>query len=112
MHFFINEMKYRHLGGYPPYRYLCSLLLHGENELELQQSANQLKQVLIPMCGNVRLLGPVTIGKQKNEYRIRMLLKSKSEDDLMTIAQNALTYHLTKRLKGTLDIDMNPYYID
>ena len=112
MHFFINEMKYRHLGGYPPYRYLCSLLLHGENELELQQSANQLKQVLIPMCGNVRLLGPVTIGKQKNEYRIRMLLKSKSEDDLMTIAQNALTYHLTKRLKGSLDIDMNPYYID
>lgn len=112
LHFFVNEMKYRHLGGYPPYRYLCSLLLHGEDEQEIQGTSEQLKNFLMDRCGNVKLLGPITLGKQKNEYRSRILLKSKNEDDLMTIAQNALEYKTQKRLKGSLEIDLNPYMID
>ena len=112
LHFFINEMKYRHLGGYPPYRYLCSLLLRGGSEAELQIEAQKMKSMLVEYSGNVRILGPVELGKQKNEYRIRILLKSKSENDLMVVAQNARAYHLNHKLKGTLDIDMNPYIID
>ena len=71
-----------------------------------------MKSMLVEYSGNVRILGPVELGKQKNEYRIRILLKSKSENDLMVVAQNARAYHLNHKLKGTLDIDMNPYIID
>ena len=112
LHFFVNEMKYRHLGGYPPYRYLCSLLLHGTNENLLEQEGNELKMILQEICGNVKILGPVSLGKQKNEYRIRILLKSKNEDDMIIVAKNALSYSMQKRFKSTLDIDVNPYMME
>lgn len=112
MHFFVNEMKYRHFGGYPPYRYLCSLLLHGEQVDDLMQQAQALKDFLEPYCGGVRMLGPVALGKQRNEYRVRILLKSKDEEALITVAHNAYLYKLQKHMKASLEIDLNPYMID
>lgn len=108
--FFKNEMQYRHLAGYPPYMYLCSLTFICKDEKLAYDEAlnimNHLKEEEFKVLGVSELL------KIRDEKRYRIVVKSKSQDNLQRVIYDVYQKHRLSRSKVKLHIDMNPLTMD
>lgn len=111
LRFFKQEMQYRHLAGYPPYAYLASMVfLHKEEDMAMacaQKAKAQLQGIK-----EVKILGPSSLLKQKDEYRIRILLKGKDQLYLNELVWMIYKTHLRQKSKVRMEIDLQPLMLD
>ena len=101
--FFKQEMKYRHLGMYPPYVYLCTLVFTHFDINEAYKQANEAKAYF----QSIRVLGPIEIRMQQKKRRVRLILKSKDDKLLHTLVKNYLD--TTKQI---VDVNMHPVMME
>lgn len=105
--FFKNEMKFRHMGEYPPYSYFISLTTYAPSEKKAEDIAIWLKNNL---KGNFKTIGVVKLLKIKDQYRYRVLLKGKDLNEMRTVIRNLLDSGDNKKMN--IHIDVNPMVID
>jgi len=107
--FFKKEMQFRKTLGYPPYYYLTTLLVSGQNYEEIKTISFQIATFLKKKLTSSIILGPTapSISKVNNIYRFQIIIKYKKEEQLYSV----LTYldkHYQKNNKVRLDIDFYP----
>lgn len=107
--FFQQEMKYRHLAGYPPYKYLASMVFHHKEEEVALQDASLAKEE-IPE--EIRILGPTSLTKIKDEYRVRIILKGKQPLELNRMMNLIYRKHKQAKRSSRMDIDLQPLLLD
>ena len=107
MTFFSQEMKYRHLAGYPPYTYLTSMVFSHKKQEEVLSSITSAMQ-LVKTNEHYKVLGPVELTKIKDEYRTRILLKGKDQTLLNHLVKRIYDQWLNKKQKARLEIDLSP----
>ncbi len=105
--FFKNEMKFRHMGDYPPYSYFISLTAYAPNEKKAEEIAIWLKNNL---KGNFKTIGVVKLLKIKDQYRYRILLKGKDLNEMRNAIRSLLDTGDHKKMN--IHIDVNPMVID
>lgn len=107
--FFQMEMKYRHLAGYPPYKYLASLVFAYKSEEQVELDATYARQLL---SSDVRVLGPTALTKLKDEYRMRIIIKSKDPVALNQMINNVYRTYRSEKCKSRMEIDLQPMLLD
>lgn len=108
--FFIKEMQYRHLAGYPPYRYLGSLLLSGK---ERNQVLSEMEALLADLQqSGIIILGPIELLRKMDLYRWRIILKGKDEQQISNLLYHAYQKQIEKKGKAKVEIDINPLILD
>lgn len=109
--FFAREMQYRHLAGYPPYAYLASMVFrHKREEAARECAAATIQQLAQPV--GIRILGPGSLGKSKDEYRVRVLLKGKDPAQLNELVWQIYRHHLAQYNQVELDVDLQPLMLE
>ena len=108
--FYKQEMQYRLLRKYPPYRYITSLLLSSKNREVLEKKTYEIKMMLeSEKINDFIVLGPAEpyLYKLNDQYRLRLLLKYK---DYKTVTN--ILHKVKEKMRGTsnvnLTIDVNP----
>ena len=101
--FFLSEMKYRHLGSYPPYVYMASIVYMDANSSKAYSIATLEKNILSPL----RVLGPIEISQRRQKTRYRLVVKAKSEEELNKKLWEVVQYH--QLMKSNVNIDINVY---
>lgn len=101
--FFHQEMRYRHLGMYPPYVFLCSLIFTHYDYNVAYQQAMQAKMFF----QDIKVLGPVEIRMQQKKHRARLILKSKDDVLLHKLVKNYM-----KQTKYVVDVNMHPVMME
>ncbi len=101
--FFKAELAYRKLGQNPPYSYLIYVTLNHKDNDTAQNEAFALFEKL--SAQEVEVLGPSDLGKIKDSYRYRLIVKGKDLDRLRT-AVSLVIYD--KTLKSEVNADVNP----
>lgn len=109
--FFKQEMKYRHLGGYPPYRYLVSFVISHKEEQQVQQAMQYMMRI-VDKKSDCKVLGPAMLLKLKDLYRMRVIIKGKNQQLLQLYAKDVYLQHISLKLKAKLDIDVNPMMLE
>lgn len=100
--FFKLEMNYRHLANYPPYVYLAYITLYHQDEVVVDEDAKYLESLL-----DLDYLGPTSIYKIHNQYRQRIVFKSKNNDELH-LKLNRIYYKFKEsRRKSKIEINFN-----
>lgn len=105
--FFLKEMKYRHLAGYPPYTYLASMVFHHKQKNVVEDSVANAMRCLQGKSG-FKVLGPAALHKIKDEERIRIILKGKDQQQLSRMVKQVYDQHLASKKKAKLEIDLSP----
>lgn len=112
--FFKEEMEYRRLGKYPPYFYMIYLNMQHHNLKTVLTESKHIHDILVQhLSPKAYVLGPAPspIARINNQHRFQILIKFKSEPELLK-ALNYLDdrYHeLFVKDKFSLHIDINPY---
>lgn len=112
--FFKEEMEYRRLGKYPPYFYMIYLNMQHNNLKTVLTESKHIHDILVQhLSPKAYVLGPAPspIARINNQHRFQILIKFKSEPELLK-ALNYLDdrYHeLFVKDKFSLHIDINPY---
>ena len=101
--FFNQEMRYRHLGMYPPYVYLCTLVFTHFDLKEAYKMANAAKEYF----SSLRVLGPIEIRMQQKKHRVRLILKSKDDKLLHKLVRDYLD-----ETKQIVDVNMHPIMME
>lgn len=104
--FFKHEMQYRHLADYPPYTYLCNLIVIGKDSKQAEEEAYKICEWLKQY--SFKVLGVSELGKQSDEYRFRCCVKSKSLDQLQQAIYELYQIKRQSLKQLRLNIDMNP----
>lgn len=111
--FYKQEMQFRKVGKYPPYFYLVNLVFSQEDMKKVLLESRHIHEVLLQhLTPGSFVLGPApcAIGRINNQYRFQIIIKFKSEPELL----KALTYlddHYYEKFvkdKFSLSIDINP----
>lgn len=105
--FFNYEMRYRHMGNYPPYSYLIELIFSHRDQERLFEICGQFQTTLL-METSIVTLGPALMRKVSQIERMRIVVKGKNLDEMRTIVSHVYDqYH--KKLKGvSVSMNVNP----
>lgn len=79
--FFQQEMNYRHQGKYPPYMFLCEIVLSHKNSDQLNQLARQI--AYSSRINELITLGPAPLRKLSQMNRVRIVIKHKNLEQLL-----------------------------
>lgn len=109
--FFNQEMNYRHLAQYPPFAYLASMVFIHREEAKAMEDAMKYK-ALLKLEKDVKILGPSTLLKIKDESRIRILLKGKDQQLLNVLVWKIYKLHIQEKRKSRMEIDLQPIHLD
>jgi len=108
--FYKEEMQYRLLRKYPPYRYITSLMLSSKNREYLEKQAYEIKNKLLDKkLLDLVVLGPAEpyLAKLNDQYRLRLILKYKDSEKVINIL-----HEIKEMMRGipriNLTIDVNP----
>ena len=107
--FYDKEMEIRKKLKYPPYYYLCNIRISGKDNNLLVNEANKIKRSLERNLNNTIILGPssASIFRMNNTYRYNILLKYKSDKELISILEKIIEhYKINNKVK--IDVDFNP----
>lgn len=102
--FFKKEMLYRHLGKYPPYVYLCTVIYMHKEETKAMQIAQDAKDHLSDLI----VLGPISISMRQQKARVRLVVKGKDRSVLNQRIWDLVQYHLSKKTTVKQEINMYP----
>lgn len=107
--FYNEEMKIRLSNKYPPYFYLSYLIIKSKDYEYLSNEVNRICNLLKSKLPNFDILGPsvCTPFKINNTCRFGILIKYKSEDNLLTVLRNLID-HYKSNSKIRIEVDFNP----
>lgn len=108
--FYNEEMNYRKIRKYPPYRYIVSLLFTGKNIDKLSLCAEDIKKRILDYnINNLEVLGPAApfINKINNIYRLRLLVKFKNRDISLEVIRKIKDY-IKKNSSIKMEINVDP----
>ena len=107
--FYNKEMEVRRALKYPPYYYICNIKVSGNDSKLILNEALKIKRSLERNLKNVIILGPSTssIFKVNNIYRYNIILKYKSEKEIVEILEK-IVEHYKINVKVSVDVDFNP----
>lgn len=111
VNFYKQEMEYRKLRKYPPYRYLVSLTFLGRNLDEIEVCAQYIKKVIKSYnYDDFVVLGPAQpyIPKIMNKYRMRIMVKYKDKEKMYEILSE-LKDIMQDYKKIEMHVDTSPY---
>lgn len=108
--FFVREMNYRHLGNYPPYVYMASLVFIDENSGRAWQMAEDLRKRLAEQ--NVLVYGPLELSMRLKRSRIRLLIKDRDPERLKALLWSIAREHHKKNRQAKLEINLNPVILE
>ena len=106
--FFNQEMQFRHLGDYPPYSFLCTLIYMHADQEKLMSIALKEKSFLSPL----KTLGPVMISMRQAKKRVRLVVKAKNQEVLNKKIWDLVRYHQSLKTNVSLDINMYPLALE
>ena len=115
--FFEHEVEFRRLLGYPPFRGLVQILVHGKDAERCRRISAQVADELKASAarrgetGRVRVLGPAAapIEKLRGEYRFQVLLKTVAGVERSPILQDAFARLGQRRVPlKCLHVDVDP----
>ena len=108
--FYNEEMNYRKVRKYPPYRYLVSLLFSGKDIDRLSLFAEEIKQKILDYnIKDLEVLGPAApfINKINNTYRLRLLVKFKNRELSLEVIRKIKDY-MKKNSSIKMEINVDP----
>lgn len=108
--FFKREMAYRHLGAYPPYTYLATIIFTHADSMTCYLRAEQARDWLADHQAMV--LGPLEITMRKKKIRNRLLVKSKNLDELRALLEALQVWDGKNKSPVSLEIDLNPMALE
>lgn len=100
--FFKLEMNYRHLASYPPYVYLAHITLYHQDESIVDEDARFLESLL-----EIDYLGPTSVYKVHNQYRQRIVFKSKNNEALHLKLYEIYHKFKASRRKSKIELNFN-----
>lgn len=106
--FFAQEMSYRHLGMYPPYSYLCTVIYSHTDEKKAREIAEDAKLYLFDM----KVIGPIEISMRQRKKRVRIVVRSNSMEKLENAIWKLVDHHLALKTNVKQDINMFPYMLE
>lgn len=106
--FFQKEMQYRHLGNYPPYNFMASIVYMDKNPTKALQQANFDKNLLAPL----KVLGPIEISTRRQMSRFRLVIKAGSKEELNEKIWQIVNYHQSMKSSVKQDINMYPMMLE
>lgn len=108
--FYNEEMNYRKIRKYPPYRYLVSLLFTGRDIDKLSLCAEDIKRrILNFQINDLEVFGPAApyINKINNIYRLRLLVKFKNRELSLEVIRKIKDY-IKKNNSIKMEINVDP----
>ena len=108
--FYNEEMNYRRIRKYPPYRYIASLLFTGKDIDKLSLFAEDVKKRILDYnVKDLEVLGPAApfINKINNIYRLRLLVKFKDREKSLEVIRNIKDY-MKKNNSIKIEINVDP----
>ncbi len=106
--FFSKEMKHRHLGMYPPYVYLCTVIYQDKHEEKAMQIAQDAKAYL----NDLKVLGPISISMRQQKSRVRLVIKAKDKMYLTKRVWQLVHHHMHLKTTVKQDINMYPFGLE
>ncbi len=106
--FFQKEMRYRHMGMYPPYVYMCTLICSHVDASKALACAQDLKEH-VTAC---KVLGLVQISMRQKKQRVRLVLKCSSDEVLNREIWDIVNFYQSMKTNVTLDINMHPLSLE
>ena len=106
--FFREEMKFRHIGQYPPYTYLISLVVRDKNERRVNEAADWL---FASLNGSYRKIGVIALSRMNDCYRSRIILKGKNLEEMRKDVRDLLAKD-TRNYRNMILVDVNPMVLD
>lgn len=111
--FYEEEMNYRKAGKYPPYFFMINLVFSHENMKRVLEESKYIHQILRGhLTPSSYILGPApcAIGRINNQYRFQIMIKFKSEPELLKALHHLDDYYydLFVKDKFALSIDIDP----
>jgi len=110
--FYRQEMKIRRTFSYPPYVFLVLLTITHQDEQAVYLAAQRIRTMLEnKLHRDSRVLGPTPspIARIKNRYRYQLMIKYRSEPDLVSYIDEVLAAFQEERRRDLqIIVDMNP----
>lgn len=106
--FFSKEMQFRHLGSYPPYVYMCTVIYSHTNEEKADRCAQSAKKFL----AGFKVVGPIRISMRQKRRRVRIVVKSKDHKVLNQAMWALVEYHRSLKTNVEQDINMYPLVLE
>lgn len=106
--FFQKEMNYRHLGSYPPYVFMATIIYMDKNANKAYQQANLEKKILSPL----KVLGPIEISQRRQMSRYRLVVKANTKEELNKKIWEIVNYHKVMKSNVSQDINMFPMMLE
>lgn len=103
--FFRREMQFRHLAQYPPYAYLSAVVLHHRIAQTVREDALAAREVL--SGGAFKVLGPIELGRLRDECRWRLILKGKDRHEQAAALRRLAQAHRMQKRRSRLEIDVD-----
>ncbi|WP_414053931.1 primosomal protein N' [Macrococcus equi] len=112
--FYNEEMNYRRLAKYPPYFYMVYLNFSHQDLRKVLVESKHIHQILLQhLTPGSYVLGPAPspIARINNQHRFQVIIKFKSEPELLKALNYLDDYYHEQYVKDkfTLHIDINPY---
>ncbi|MDO4378333.1 MAG: primosomal protein N' [Erysipelotrichia bacterium] len=109
--FFNNEMSYRHALLYPPYAYLIAVYFLGKDDEQCKRAAQSAVDYF-QAEKQIKILGPSELGRRKDEYRYRFVMKSKDKLKMIDSLWNWYNTLTINKNKINIQVDVDPYVLD
>lgn len=110
--FFLREMKYRHVGNYPPYCYIATLTTSDTNEEKARKFAEDICMYLKNKELNGKVYNASELLKVNDTYRYRILVKMKDKEQLAAVLEDVVIhFKRDERVYTKLLVDNNPLIV-
>ena len=109
--FFKNEMEYRHIGDYPPYKYMIAICFSSTDRQKAKDLAWSASEQFRE-DETIRTLGPSQLTRIADEYRYRVVLKGANRDQLIETVWKWHDGLQINRGQMKIRIDVDPYVLD
>lgn len=109
--FYLGEIKYRKMAGYPPVMALGRIEVRDKKEEKSLQKAEQIRDFLKAKWNqNCRILGPnpAPISRIENKYRYQIFVKTTTRNRLHTIFEDFINSDFSKEIGKTIFADVDP----
>ncbi len=108
--FYLYEMNIRHKLKYPPYTYICLIVIKGASYDDVAKEAQNIKRYLMPKLDNKTIIygpTPASVFRVNNIYHFQITIKYTFDDKLSMVLKEIENMYPTNK-KIELDITFNP----
>ena len=111
LHFFAEEMNYRHVAKYPPYTYLISMVF-SHNDLERYASAIMDLSYQLKSDEKLKVLGPSDLLRTFNKQRKRIIIKGTDLDHMIDAVRSVYDTFMRSTPEVGVVVDVNPLSLE